>query len=107
MKKFLTRLAFLFVIFLVIGYSTPTNFYDYFAKMKPHQTKFVDCKMVEKNCQRIPWYLGLSKGSVQYRCDQNVHVRKYGNKCIAHKDYYDPRTLGGALNHIWYDFLKV
>jgi hypothetical protein len=102
MKKIIALL----IIFLAIGYSLPSSFYDYFTHMKAHQTKFVSCKLVESSCEKIPWYLGLSKGSVQYRCDQNIHVRKYGNKCIAHKDYYDPRSLTGAVNHIWYDFLK-
>jgi hypothetical protein len=103
MKKILVLL----VIFLTIAYSLPTDFYNYFKTMKEHQTKFVSCKLVEKNCEKIPWYLGDSKGSVQYRCGENVHVRKYGNKCIAHKDYFDPRSLGNALRHVWYDFLKL
>lgn len=107
MKKFFAVLAVFFIIFLATVYSAPANFYDYFEKMKPHQTKFVSCKMVEENCEKIPWYLGLSKGSVQYRCDDNVHVRKYGRKCIAHKDYSDPRTVTGAFRHIWYDFFKL
>lgn len=101
MKKFLIILLVLFVT----TYSIPANFYNYFENMKPHQTKFVSCKLVEKNCEKT--VLGLSKGSVQYRCNENVHVRKYGSKCIAHKDFSDPRSVSGALRHIWYDFFKL
>ena len=98
------KLIAVLLILLVAGYSVPANFYDYFQNMQPHQTKFVSCKLVEKNCQKT--ILGLSKGSVQYRCGENVHVRKYGNRCIAHKDYSDPRTVSGAISHLWYDFFQ-
>ena len=95
----------LLLIMFTVAYSTPVNFYDYFSNMAVHQTKFVSCKLVEKNCEKT--ILGMSKGSVQYRCGENVHVRKYGNKCTAHIDYYDPRTVSGALNHLWYDFFQL
>jgi len=104
-KLFMKKTIALLLVFLAIAYSIPANFYDYFQNMKEHQTKFVSCKLVEKNCEKT--YLGLSKGSVQYRCDQNIHVRKYGGRCIAHIDYYDPRSFAGALSHIWYDFFKL
>ena len=101
MKKILALL----LVLLVVAYSAPTNFYDYFQNMREHQTKFVSCKLVEKNCEKT--YLGIPKGSVQYRCDQNVHIRRYGGKCIAHKDYSDPREFVGAFAHLWYDFFKL
>ena len=101
MKKIIALL----LVFLAIAYSVPADFYDYFTNMKEHQTKFVSCKLVEKNCQKT--ILGLSKGSIQYRCDQNIHVRRYGGKCIAHRDYADPRSLSGAFTHLWYDFFKL
>lgn len=104
MRKIVLFACFLIVL-LAAAYSAPANFYDYFKNMKEHQTKFVSCKLVEKNCEKT--YLGLPKGSVQYRCDGGVHVRKYGNRCIAHKDYYDPRSFLGAFRHVWYDFLKI
>ena len=97
------RLAIL-LLFVMVGYSAPSNFYGYFEDMALHQTKFVSCKLVEKNCQKT--ILGISKGSVQYRCKNNIHVRRYGNRCTAHIDYSDPRTAAGAINHLWYDFFK-
>ncbi|MBD3408125.1 MAG: hypothetical protein GF411_18535 [Candidatus Lokiarchaeota archaeon] len=54
--------------------------------------------------QRIPDFLGDKKDSIaQYRGPNNIHILEYETYWSVHWDWGDPRTIPGAIVHIFAD----
>ncbi len=52
--------------------------------------------------------LGEPKGAIaQYRGPGNLHLREYDDRWTLHRDYGDPRTLGGLIIHIFLDAPEI
>jgi hypothetical protein len=53
--------------------------------------------------------LGYSKEGelAQYRGPENMHMHEFPDRFEVHKDYFDPRTIEGAIGHAFADAPEI
>jgi len=78
---------------------------------RPHkEIRIPKSKMLElpSEFKEIPDFLGHKKDAIrQYRGPNNIHIREYADHWKAHWDWGDPRTIDGALVHIFADAPEI